>query len=201
MGGGQSRRMGQDKALLPFGGSTLLGWVVGRVGRICPRVLVVARDPGAYPGFEVVVDRFPGCGPLGGLHAGLLAARTEVGLCVACDLPFIEPSLLLLLLDRVRGYDAAVPLVGSRPEPLCAAYRREVAGVAEDLLHLNPSARGWSMRDLLERLRVRYVPEEELRTVDPELVSFWNVNTPQDYHAALQRVGVEAGRAIRSNPL
>lgn len=193
--------MGQDKALLPFGEDTLLGWVARRVGLVCPRVLVVAREPDAYPGFEVVVDRFPGCGPLGGLHAGLLEARTEVGLCVACDLPFLEPALLSLLLDRVRGYDAAVPLVGGRPEPLCAAYRREVAGVAEDLLRSTSSARGRAMQDLLERLRVRSVSEEELRAVDPELVSFWNVNTFEDYRRALQRIGADSRRTIRSNPL
>lgn len=193
--------MGQDKALLPFGEGTLLGWVVGRLRAVCPRVLVVAHEPGAYSGFEVVVDRFPGCGPLAGLHAGLQEAGTDRCVCVACDLPFVEPSLLLLLLDRVRGYDAAVPVVGGRPQPLCATYRREVAGVAEDLLRQATSARGRSMQDLLKRLWVRYVSEEELRIVDPDLVSFLNVNTPQDYHVALQRVGVEAGRATRSNPL
>ncbi len=70
--------MGRDKAMLPFGPDTLLGWVVRRVQRVCPSVLVVARESSLYPGFEVVPDRFPGLGPLAGLHAGLMAAETEL---------------------------------------------------------------------------------------------------------------------------
>lgn len=197
LAGGQSRRMGRDKALLPFGEDTLLGRVVRRVGGVCSRVIVVAREADAYPGFEVALDRFPGCGPLAGLHAGLLEARTDLCVCVACDLPFLEPALLRLLLDRAEGYDAALPLLGGRVEPLCSVYRRSVTAVAESLLR----AGGGSMRDLLRRLRVRAVGEEELRMADPELLSFLNVNTPEDYRAALQRATAEAGRMMRSNPL
>jgi molybdopterin-guanine dinucleotide biosynthesis protein A len=180
--------MGRDKATLPFGPDTLLGWVVRRVRSVCPRVLVVAREPDQYPGFEVVSDRFPGLGPLAGLHAGLSAAETELGVCVACDLPFVEPALLRHLLRRAQGADAVVPVVRGRPEPLCAVYRRTVLPPAETLLQ----AGGGSLRDLFARLRVHFVPEPELRQVDPELVSFLNLNTPEDYEWALHRLSGES---------
>ncbi|MCS7173827.1 MAG: molybdenum cofactor guanylyltransferase [Armatimonadetes bacterium] len=184
LAGGHSRRMGRDKATLPFGPDTLLGWVVRRVRSVCPRVLVVAREPARYPGFEVVPDRFPGLGPLAGLHAGLSVAETELGVCVACDLPFVEPALLRHLLHAAEEVDAVVPVVRGKPEPLCAVYRRTALLPAEALLR----AGGGSLRDLFARLRVRFVPEPELRQADPELLSFLNLNTPEDYARALRRL-------------
>lgn len=234
LAGGASRRMGQPKALLPFGATTLLGWVVRRVASVCPCVLVVARDPAVLhpdrdspgllpchdradlPKVKVIVDRFPGLGPLSGLHAGLLAAETELSVCVACDLPLVSPAVLGLLVERVAGVDAAVPVLGGQPQPVCAVYHRRVADVAAEILQ----GGGGAMRDLLARLRVRPVPEEDLRQVDPELQSFLDVNTPADYREALARAQREAdlpggaevpgagdapetgvGETSRSNPL
>ncbi|GBD28665.1 Molybdenum cofactor guanylyltransferase [bacterium HR31] len=103
---------------------------------------------------------------------------------VACDLPFVKPRLLCGLAEFARGADAAVPLT-DRPHPLCAVYRRDAAGVAEEVLR----AGGRSVRELLGRLHVRYVTEDLLRAWDPELASFVNVNTPEEYGQALARLG------------
>lgn len=205
LAGGRSRRMGRPKALLPFGDTTLLGRVVRRVAEVCPRVLVVVRDPAVLsgeddravlpagrhagpPAGEVVVDRFPGLGPLSGLHAGLLATETPTAVCVACDLPLVKPALLRLLADLAAGHDAAVPVVGGRPQPVCAAYHRSVADAAAEVL----AQGGGAMRDLLARLRVRLVEEADLRRADPDLGSFLDVNTPADYREALARAQREA---------
>lgn len=205
LAGGRSRRMGRPKALLPFGDATLLDRVVRRVAQVCPRVVVVVRDrtvlsggddrallpTGAHsvlPAGEVVVDRFPGLGPLSGLHAGLLATETETAVCVACDLPLVRPALLRLLADLAAGYDAAVPVVGGRPQPVCAAYHRRVADAAAEILQ----GGGGAMRDLLSRLRVRLVGAADLRRADPDLLSFLDVNTPADYREALARAQREA---------
>ncbi len=176
--------MGRDKATLPFGPDTLLGWVVRRIQPVCVRVLVVGQTPVQDPGVEVVGDRFPGRGPLAGLHAGLEAAPTELAVCVAVDLPFVDPEVLRFLLRQAGEFDAVVPVVFGRPQPLCAVYRRRVVSVAQALLEKG----GGSVRDLLERVSVHFVPEPDLRRIDPELVSFFNVNTPEDYRAALERL-------------
>ncbi|GIW09650.1 MAG: putative molybdenum cofactor guanylyltransferase [Dehalococcoidia bacterium] len=197
LAGGQSRRMGRPKALLPFATGTLLEWVVRRVRLVCAEVVVVAREGVVSPGLTVVTDRFADAGPLAGLHAGLLAVHGEDCLVVACDLPFVQPPLLQLLREQLAGWDAVVPLVAGHPEPLCAAYRRAVALPAEALLREG----GGSLRELLARLQVCFLGEDVLRAADPELVSFFNLNTPADYQLALQRLAAEADHESRSSPL
>ncbi|MCS7235980.1 MAG: molybdenum cofactor guanylyltransferase [Armatimonadota bacterium] len=194
LAGGRSRRMGTDKALLPFAGTTLLGHVVRRIRTCCNPVYVVASDPRRDFGLRVpvVADRWPGHGPVAGIEAGLRACPTPCAAVVACDLPFVQPALLAGLADLMEGVDAAVPLT-DRPHPLCAVYRRDAAYAAEAVLE----AGGGSVRHLLARIRVRYVPEEVLRPWDPDLLSFVNVNTPADYAAALARLRPGAGPTAR----
>jgi molybdopterin-guanine dinucleotide biosynthesis protein A len=184
LAGGRSRRMGRDKAALPFGDLPLLAWMVQRVGKVCRPVIVVAREAGAYRdcGATVIADGWPGEGPLVGLHAGLMATATEYAAAVACDLPLVEPALLAALIDRAPGWSAVVPEALGNVHPICAIYKRSVGQHAEALLRRG----GGSLRQLLAdpELRVRYLGEEELREWDPALRSFMNINTPDDYERA-----------------
>lgn len=176
--------MGRDKAMLPFGNLPLLAWIVNRVAAVCQPVIVVARDTNAYRdcGATVVADRWPGEGPLVGLHAGLEATETDYAVAIACDLPFVEPSLLTELITRSPGWSAVVPEALGNIHPLCAVYHGSVGRTAEDILRRG----GGSLRQLLAEpgLRVRLIPEEDLRGWDPHLRSFMNVNTPEDYDRA-----------------
>jgi molybdopterin-guanine dinucleotide biosynthesis protein A len=176
--------MGQDKAALPFGDLPLLAWMVKRVSLVCSPVIVVAREAGAYQdcGATVVADKWAGEGPLVGLHAGLMAAKTEYAAAVACDLPLLEPELLGALIDRSPGWSAVVPEALGNLHPLCAVYHRSVGQHAEAILRSG----GGSLRRLLAdpALRVRFLQEDELREWDPALHTFMNLNTPADYQAA-----------------
>lgn len=188
LAGGQSLRMGQDKCRLPFGGTTLLRHVISRVAQACDPVIVVARVASDYPdcGARVIGDHRPGAGPLAGLAAGLTAAETACAAVVACDAPFVAPALLRGLRGLAAGWDAVVPVVAGRGQPLCAVYDRGVASVAEALL-----ARGArAVHRLLVQpgLRVRRVGEDILRAWDPELLSFVGINTPEDYDRATERL-------------
>lgn len=185
LAGGQSRRMGRDKASLPFGGTSLVTWVARRIGQVCAEVIVVARDAAdcAGCGAKVISDRWPGWGPLAGLATGLEVVTTRYAAVIACDLPFVEPALLLGLAGLARaGWDAIVPSVSGRAQPLCAVYGRTVGHPAEAILR--GGAR--SLHDLLAApsLRVCQVPEWTLREWDPALRSFDNINTPEDYERA-----------------
>jgi len=184
LAGGHSRRMGRDKAALPFGDLPLLTWVVKRVATVCHPVIVVARDADAYRdcGATVIADRWPGEGPLVGLHAGLMSTETEYAAAIASDLPFVERALLAGLIDLAPGWSAIVPEALGNIHPLCAVYHRSVGQTAEDLLRRG----GGSLRRLLAEpaLRVRLIPEEDLRKWDPALRSFMNVNTPEEYDRA-----------------
>ena len=127
LAGGASRRMGRPKALLDVGGETLIEFVRRRLRTGFDDVLVSTNEPDALPPelrATCVRDRLPGAGPLAGIEAGLAAARNDVVFAVACDMPYVDLSLARKLVSASRGFDAAVPRIDGRPEPVCAAYRR-----------------------------------------------------------------------------
>jgi molybdenum cofactor guanylyltransferase len=177
LAGGLSRRMGRDKASLPVGGSTLLEHLVHRLGSAVDDVLVAGGARPDIPGVRWVPDSLPGAGPLAGMAAGLRAAAAPAAWVLACDLPDAEPALGGLLFRALDAYDAAVPRPGELVEGTCAVYRTDLAPRIEALLEEG----GRSILALLERLRVRYLEADEVRTVDAELRSFRNLNTPEDY--------------------
>lgn len=184
LAGGRSRRMGRDKAGLPAGDGTLIEHLVRRLASVAADI-IIAGGPSVWEvdGVRKVEDRYPGLGPLAGIHAGLLAASRSWVWVVACDLPDVEPGLGALLCGRAVGVEAVVPRVDDRPEALCAVYDRSLAPRIASFLQAGKRR----VQDLLAQLDVRYVPAAELRQVDPELRSFRNLNTPADYEAWLTR--------------
>ncbi len=182
LAGGESRRMGRNKALLPLQGRPLILHIIERLYSLADEVLIVARKPTPYEslGYPVVVDRYPGAGPLAGLHAALSAARGEWVMLVACDMPLVQPGVFAFLLSLRSGVDVVMPRVGGREEPLHALYRREACLPAVERALAAGKHR---LIAFLPRVRVRYVEEGELRRVDPGLQSFQNVNTPEEWEA------------------
>ena len=192
LAGGMSRRLGRNKALEPFGYETLIRRVIGRVRAFSDAVLVVANDDARIveldlpDGARAVVDMFPDMGPLGGIATGLSAARTEWATFCACDMPFVSPALFRLLLSLRDGHDAVVPVIGGRPEPMHAAYSRACLGAVKDKI----AARRLRASSFFDDVRVRLVSEREIRAADPELRSFFNVNTQDDLDKALEMAGL-----------
>lgn len=183
LAGGLSRRMGRDKASLPAGDGTLLEHLAGRLAPVVDEIIVAGGSgPGTPVGMQMVEDRYPGLGPLAGMHAGLRAARYPRVWVVGCDLPDVDPALASLLQGLAEGVDAVVPRIDSEPQGVCALYDRALAPRIEGLLESGERR----IKMLLAASTVRYVTPEELRTVDPELRSFRNINTPADYEAWLR---------------
>lgn len=195
--GGESRRMGRPKALLPVPptGEPLLATIVRRLqGLTAEPILIIANDPqicktveeeiGKNVQMRWLTDRHIGVGPLGGI-ATVLAEVTSWALIVACDMPLLNPTLLrqlIMLAGEVdttghERWDAVVPVVNGYPEPLHALYHaRVLPAVAARLAAEQRRATAF-----LPDVRVRYVTEEELRRYDPALHSFQNVNTPEEW--------------------
>ena len=176
--GGASTRMGREKALLPVGGRPLVLHVAGLLERAADPVFLGPGTLGRLGalGYREVEDAAPSSGPLGGLVAGLAASPHPLVAVLAVDMPFASPELFTYLADLHRGEDAVVPLLGSRPEPLHAVYARSglpalQASLAEGVLALHSA---------LERLRVRWVDEEEWRTADPSGRFAQNINSKED---------------------
>ena len=178
--GGSSRRMGRDKALLPFGegGGTLLQYLIGRYGPMGPVAVSVDR-PCRFPftGALELPDEFPGQGPMNGIISGFRSTDAEALLMTAVDLPYGEPALAEKLLELSGDADACLVRRGPKGiEPLFAVYKRACLPVAEDCLRRERR----SIMALLDRVKVRYVAPEELPGFDLEHI-FTNVNTPEEF--------------------
>jgi molybdopterin-guanine dinucleotide biosynthesis protein A len=181
LAGGASERMGQDKAFLELDGRALIEVVIERLSEVCEEVWIVADDARRYAHMSVPVveDRFRGVGVLGGLHAGLTAATHELALAVACDMPFLNPSLLRAFADWAEGCDVAILRQGEQVEPLHAAYRRTCSAAIEAAI----LAGRRRVISFFSQVRVRYVDAREVIPFDPKLASFDNVNTPEEWKA------------------
>jgi molybdopterin-guanine dinucleotide biosynthesis protein A len=184
LAGGSSRRLGLDKALLRFGDAPLLQIVVDRITQVCDHVVVAVDRPERYQELRLsanlVADASPGLGPISGLQSGLQASDAEHILVVACDLPFLNVELLRFMADMPRSYQALVPRSEGRWQPLCAIYARSCLKVVDAMV----SAGGGSIHQLLERLDVQQLDEEEMRRLDPQRLSFLNLNERSDLESA-----------------
>jgi molybdenum cofactor guanylyltransferase len=180
--GGRSARMGRPKALLAFDGEPLVAHVVRRLARRFPEVAVVAADGQALPPLaaHVVRDELPDRGPLAGLMSGLRAIESEAAFAAACDAPFLDAELAFALATRLGERNAVLPRFAGLYQPLHAVYRRSAAERFATLVECG-ELRAMEAALGLDPL---IVEEDEIRAIDPEGLSFRNLNTPEDYDAA-----------------
>lgn len=192
LAGGMSSRMGTDKARLRLGGETLVSRVAYALGGVCTRIsLVSSRHVEADFGLPVVEDIYGERGAMGGIHAALRSCAGEWAAVASCDLPFVTRDLFRRLSSlRGDGADAIAPIqADGRAQPLCALYSRRCEVVCEGLIRageLRP-------REMLERVRTRWVSHAELSDLDGSEDFFRNVNTPEEFEAA--RLRAESLRA------
>ena len=188
LAGGASKRFGQDKALAMLSGKTLLERMSELSCHFGRGVRVVA-PPSRYSivGAEVVADRWPGQGPLGGIITALWHAKRSQGkakwlLIVSCDMPFLTREWLSFLVERAltSNADAVVPRSPSGLEPLCACWRT----AAVDLLQTAFDEGLRKVTDGINRLRVEVLDEGDWKRFDSAGRLFWNMNTRQDYEEA-----------------
>lgn len=184
LAGGQSSRMGEDKARLPWGEQDLLQVVLESLATACDERLVVSQRPRELPmGVIQVADIFPRCGPLGGIHAGLQAMQAECAFVVACDMPYLRPRAVHFLLQSLADWDAVIPVQDGLYEPLHGVYHRRCLPTLERQLRQG----NYKILDAVRKLRVLWLPGQELRRFDPDLRMFRNLNTPDEYRVARER--------------
>jgi len=178
LAGGKSTRMGADKGFVVLDGRTLLARALDVAGSVTANVNIVgaAAKFGAFA--PVVEDIFPGCGPLGGIHAGLQSSRANLNLMLAVDVPFVTRELLEYLIERARESAATVtvPRISRGWQPLCAVYRREFADVAEKALRAGRN----KIDALFADVPVQTIVEEELEAAGFSVKMFRNLNTPEE---------------------
>lgn len=189
LAGGQSRRMGQDKAFLPVGGRSLIERVIQRVAPLSDDVAIITNLPDRYRrlGHRLVGDVYQGKGSLGGIYTAIHAASYPHCLVVACDMPFINSDLLRYLMSLTPGFDVVVPYIKESPETMHAIYSQ---GCLEPIRRRLLAGR-LKIVDFFEDVRVRYVEPDDVARFDPTFRSFLNVNTPTDWER-VQRMIVES---------
>lgn len=207
LAGGQSRRMGENKGMLQLGEDTLIGHVILRLRLVTAELLLITNSPAEYAHLGVPMhgDIIPATGALGGIYTGLTYASHDAVLCVACDSPFLVPDLLTYLVSVLGEYDAVMPYTYSgRQTPfccnkgirvrnpaygadtqttlqtLCAAYSKRCVPIIAAMLDESELR----VHALAERAHIQRVLPEVWQAFDPEGLSFFNINTPEDFERA-----------------
>jgi molybdenum cofactor guanylyltransferase len=188
--GGKSSRMGQDKALLNFGGQPMIQHILGRLEALADETIITTNHPENYCflGLPLVPDIIPDRGALGGLYTALSAAAHPLVAVVACDLPFASPEILRACRDLLFAdpkLDAAIPSTKNGMEPLHAVYRRETCLPA---VKAALDTGKWKLIVWHAQTNVRVLTPDEVTTLDPDGLAFCNINTPDAFDDAVKKI-------------
>ena len=180
LAGGMSTRFnGRDKAMIEINGKRILDHIVAVYSEIFSEIILVTNTPQAYLDWNMlmVTDLFPVRSSLTGIHAGLFYASRPYVFVSACDAPFLKPELVHLLVSQARpGADAVMPETSKGLEPLCAVYSKSCLKNVE--AHIRQEK--LKIQQVFHKSRINRISEARLRKTDPDLISFININTPED---------------------
>ena len=185
--GGRSTRMGSDKAAIILAGKPLIEHVLTRVEGLGDEILITTNHPAKYDylHLRLVPDLTPGIGVLAGLQTALSAASGDLVLVLACDMPFVSRPLLKHMLHLAKGFDVVIPKYDMKYEPLHAVYRkRSCLTPVESAL----AAGERRMISFFPGLNVHALDPLDITHLDPEGLSFFNINSPDDLHYAEQLI-------------
>ena len=184
--GGKSLRLGRSKAEEVFDGKSLIERVMERLRPLTSQFLIVTSREQSELSFtdeaEILTDLYPSKGPLVGIYTGLLASRSAHSIVVACDMPFLNIELLRHMIKLTGDFDAVVPRIGEKMiEPLHAIYSKSCLDKIKTRLEHNRLG----VNSFLSTVQVRYVEREECQRLDPQLLSFFNINYQSDLDQAI----------------
>jgi FdhD protein/molybdopterin-guanine dinucleotide biosynthesis protein A len=187
LAGGKSSRFGSNKAFAEFNGTPLIERVIAILGSIFESLILITNSPEEFSYLRLPIHEDPikGLGPIGGIYAGLEAMRDEIGFFVACDMPFINRNLVRHMVAVRNDFDAVVPKIDWKVEPLHALYAKNCLPPILELIREG----SYQTIKSFNSIRVRYVTEDEIRAIDPEVQSFMNVNRPDELLDAISLEG------------
>ncbi len=181
LAGGKSSRLGKDKHSEIIAGKTLIKRVIDRLRPLSAETLIVISQSQttasfSFPDVRIFSDIFPATGPLGGIYTGLMHSRHSHNLVVACDMPFLNATLLHYMIDLSPEFDIVIPRIGDKIEPLHAVYSRNCLDPMRKLLEKGDL----KIDHVFDAVKVLFIEEEELNKFDPPHLSFFNINTHDD---------------------
>lgn len=184
-GGLNSRMGGHNKAFLEVGGQTIISRLLATIRPCFDEILLVTRQPELYADLplQVVTDIYPARSSLTGIHAGLKRALAPFAFVLPCDAPFIQSALIEFILGELKAdLDVIVPVIGRHFEPLCAIYSKRCLPYIEDQLDRDDFA----IINFFDRVNLKTIPAQRIKTADQEMISFFNVNTPEALQSSQQ---------------
>ncbi len=187
MAGGKSSRMGTDKSFVKLKGKPVIEHVLERVSSLGQaETLLITNRPGEYMYLKLPMysDIVPDKGSLGGIYTAIHHSRYNHALIVACDMPFVNKALLQHMLSLREDYDVIVPVVDGHPQGLHAIYSKNCLGPIRRRL----DADRLKVIGFYDDVRVRYLQPTEHQLIDPQGLSFFNVNTPNELEQARQHL-------------
>jgi len=182
-GGLNTRFYGKEKAFIQVGGKRILDRLYRVFSDLFDEIILVTNEPLKYTEWDlnIVTDLFSNRSSLTGIHAGLFYMKNPFGFFSACDTPFLKKEVVETIVEYIdSNVDLVMPETSSGMEPLCAVYSKRCLKAAEDHLRQNK----YKIQLALRKKRIKKIPESILRAADPSLVSFFNINTPQDLNRA-----------------
>ena len=182
-GGLNTRFSGKEKAFIQVGGKRILDRLYRVFSDLFDEIILVTNEPLKYIEWDlnIVTDLFSNRSSLTGIHAGLFYMKNPFGFFSACDTPFLKKEVVETIVEYIdSNVDLVMPETSSGMEPLCAVYSKRCLKAAEDHLRQNK----YKIQLALRKKRIKKIPESILRAADPSLVSFFNINTPQDLNRA-----------------
>jgi molybdenum cofactor guanylyltransferase len=186
LAGGRSSRMGQPKHLLSTPrGDTVIEHLFSNLSWLFLETLIVGSDLPksiADANIRVVQDVYDIRSPLIGIYSGLAASKTDLSFVVACDMPFVRPSLVSYITAMSGNVDVCVPVIKGYYEPLCASYRRKAIPAIQTAIHQG----AFKLTAVYKHLQLRTLSEKEVRRFDEDLVSFTNLNVPRQLELLAQ---------------
>jgi len=185
LAGGKSLRFGKNKAFAEINGIPLIERVINILGLVFDDLIIVTNEPGEYSflGLPMYEDLIKGLGPIGGIYTGLEKIRNNAGFFAACDMPFMNEDLIRHMAGIDNGFDAVVPKIDWKMEPLHALYSKTCLPAIKGLIE----SKQFMINIFFQKIHVRFLNEEEIRVHDPLLRSFFNINRQDELSDALNR--------------
>lgn len=188
-GGKNTRMRGEDKAFIEIEGKAIVAGIIEKLKPLVCQIIVVTNNPEKYASFKVkaIKDEHPGKGPLMGIYCGLKASSSKYNFVTACDMPFIDASLIKFIIDKRDNYDIVISRVSEKFHTLFGIYSKSCIPVMEEMLEKNELR----LRSIFPKLNVRLLLKEDIEKFDPQLLSLVNINAVEDLGRFTKMGGVE----------
>lgn len=182
--------MGKDKAFLDFNGKSFIKVIAEKLSKKCNQLIISAnKEEKIYRqeltgiDFEFVKDNNPYEGPLNAISSSVDLIKHNLVFIATCDTPFLNENLTEMFIDEIESYEAVIPIINNKPQPLNTLYTKQAVIKAKHLFGTTKSLIGW-----IQNLNYKVLDQKKIESIDPKTLSYLSINTPQDYERYVKKI-------------